>query len=419
MSTASTPGLCLWLPLALVPQAAQAPSAAAQARAPQAALERFLAASDAAAGASALEALEAAGASAAPFLASALAQTYSAFAAPDPTLREAQRQVLVRALARMGPDVVAATCAAALDCPDVERRSAGLRLAGSAMGNEGFDVLLYFAERAARESGGGLLGAVFTEELARTLEREPKRFAQLAARMGTLEQAWSERVLVAGRNSQRPEFIDLLVDLLGGGGPPRRPMCEAARAVGRFPLSRGVRLIERSRAHLSSADPFTCQAAAQVLGRLHDAASAEALIELLDHAHAGVRASAYWALTEIAQLRLPPTAARWRAWWRGEQAWLAAQHARLELELQAAEPARALAALRELGLHGTQLDAFAASLASCLEHPSPAVRGAALAQVERARLTGLLPQVERLGEDPDEVLAARARALDRCWRAEP
>jgi HEAT repeat protein len=68
---------------------------------------------------------------------------------------------------------------------------------------------------------------------------------------------------------------------------------------------------------VASKDVALRKSACMLLGRLHDAASVDDLIELLKNADEGLAANAHWALGEITTLHLGNDPQLWSAWWEG------------------------------------------------------------------------------------------------------
>jgi HEAT repeat protein len=84
-------------------------------------------------------------------------------------------------------------------------------------------------------------------------------------------------------------------------------------------------LLAKIRPMLESSDVNLRREGAMALGRLRDAGSISALIDLLRDEVRGVRVNAQWALKSITRQRLPAQARRWQVWLDGERAWWKAE----------------------------------------------------------------------------------------------
>jgi HEAT repeat protein len=191
--------------------------------------------------------------------------------------------------------------------------------------------------------------------------RGSERAAAVAA-LATVPTEESLAIVVAALNGESPEAAEAAVavlpklvtldpELLSAGklvasllGSPRPDL--AARVLGLLHTTAAhdalLEMLKRSdptqqsaaldglwdgatAADLESVRPFLApkkdvalrKSACMLLGRLHDSASVDDLIELLTNADDGLAANAHWALCEITAQHLGNDPQLWSAWWEG------------------------------------------------------------------------------------------------------
>ncbi len=342
-------------------------------------------------------------------LVGALAQTYSIFASTNRQSREWQRDMLVAAIAHSRSGRLHNWIVGALDCPDRERRSAGMHLLGAA--GAASDLQLFFRD-LERDDTATWMAQLFEVELARFLGRFPETFGAAASFAPRLEAPWSASLVRAAAASERPEALGLLLRALEYPSyPPALVLAELSRVVPRAPLWVAPQVEQASAFWIQNEDPAICQAAIQVAGRIKSARAVPVLIELLEHPHAGVKSSAHWALTQISGLALQPTAQRWQAWWDMELQWLESFQASLEVQLDLDDAASTLAALRQCGAHELMARELAGVWSSALQAREPQVRRSALVQVRRSRAFDAVDGMLICVEDPEPSVAQQAQEI--------
>jgi len=190
-------------------------------------------------------------------------------------------------------------------------------------------------------------------------------------------------------------------------------LARAARASDRR-YSDSVR--DRVRPLLTASDLDVRRDAALCLGALGDEASAETLVALLTHEHAGVRANAHWALARLTGRSANLSAEAWGRWIRSELDWWRDDAPLLLDQLVCTDPRLRVRAAHELAQHRFPRHSLATALAERLpvtDKGASAAVLAALVQLRSQNAADVLEQrePEARGHPCAERLAASLTAL--------
>jgi len=252
------------------------------------------------------------------------------------------------ALGRMPAQAVLAQLDATTFETDADRVAALRVLAdlGSARGLATvFSIASGFDELALRSP---TLQRPFEDALIAILRSDPESWSRL---QGTLARQRPALLTVAARavsEANRPEGVRTLASLLRHGGPPEEDLLARIADLAYRHAWRAAPVAEDVRAYLTHEHPKLRAAGARALARMGDTASLPELAELLGDDSPQVRGAASSALRELTGTALPMDAETWNAWLTAEGAWWVRERERLTDAITAEEPARVLAAVREL-----------------------------------------------------------------------
>lgn len=171
-------------------------------------------------------------------------------------------------------------------------------------------------------------------------------------------------------------------------------------------IEQGAELV---RTFLDHPEPRTRKLAALVLGRLHDAASIEGLIMLLEDPDRTVGQAALWALRELSGTSWPGEPGRWRSWYAQERAWLAAEAPELASQLAGEDVSAAVRAARQLGTHALFRKRVTQHLESGLDNPYPSVQLASCHALQRIGGLRAAPRLVKLLLSVDEEVRGAAQ----------
>lgn len=239
--------------------------------------------------------------------------------------------------------------------------------------------------------------------------------ARLFARDGAFESVASKRLWYLPTNLGE-ELIHATADV---GGEPAFDFLERVlrgreelwpvalsdlfRLVQKRPWELPEDLLDYVEGLLRSHDPATRREAAKLLGLTAFDPAIEQLIELLEDEELGVAQAAHWALEQACSQKLPPEAARWRAWLSGARAWWSERGQQVLRDAGSDDSHVALAALKELARQRYRRREISRAAVPLLLAPDPV-----LAEVA-AGLIGRLGD----GSEAPELIAALRRSEDR------
>lgn len=224
-------------------------------------------------------------------------------------------------------------------------------------------------------------------------------------------------------DSGTPDALERLADALGHELVNESfTLVELARAarVSDRRYSESVR--NRVRPLLSASDFDVRRDAALCLGALGDEASAETLVALLTHEHAGVRANAHWALARLTGRSANLSADAWGRWIRAELDWWRDDAPLLLDQLVSANPKLRVQAAHSLAQHRFPRHSLAVALAERLPVNDPGASAAVLAALVQLRSQSAADVLEQRapearGQASADQLAAAVTALRSQERA--
>jgi len=252
--------------------------------------------------------------------------------------------------------------------------------------------------------------------------------ATLATRACRNEQAWLAQLKQAPQplreamvrglaDSGAPDALERLAGTL------RRELVsesftlvELARAARGSDRRHAESLRNRVRPLLTASDLDVRRDAALCLGALGDEASAETLVALLTHEHAGVRANAHWALARLTGRSASLSADAWNRWIRAELDWWRDDAPLLLDRLVCADPKLRVQAAHALAQHRFPRHSLAVALAERFPVNDAAASAAVLAALVQLRSQSAADVLEERapearGQACEEGLAAALAAL--------
>lgn len=220
--------------------------------------------------------------------------------------------------------------------------------------------------------------------LIATLRRsdDSKSYVELSRKLPELADEEKARLIACVADADTERGVALLGSLIG-----RYPGVDLAVLSGLARMTAEAEDAQHAvmlRSLISSDDPNLRREAVSVLGRLHDEASAEDIVALLEGDQAGVAGNAHWALRRLSRLNLPPDPQRWRMWLTEERVWWETQSEELLEALAGGDRADILRALHHLSLHPLYRGRFEQDIRDLMASEDEEIRQAA----SRA-LTGL------------------------------
>ncbi len=166
------------------------------------------------------------------------------------------------------------------------------------------------------------------------------------------------------------------------------------------------------RQSLASTNPRLVRWAVHGLGHWRDQASLPAILEMLGSAESGELRVLQTSLEEIAGISPRWSVESWRAWMRAQESWSRDSMDGTLDELGAEDPARVIAALRELSERRLYHREIAPRIALLLGNASSATAAAACAALGRLAADGALPAlIGALDDEREVVRLAVYRAL--------
>lgn len=268
-------------------------------------------------------------------------------------LSQPQRDVLLLALSRI---------------PEADVRSAlELRLAAATEGDHSVDLAAVHAlgavggardlQRVAalaprtptdppaltREARTAVRGAC-----AAILRRDPRAWGELPDVIRTSDEICARALLEALSTGQEPRALPVLAEAarVHAALAPQAVML-AVRCGPSTDLALDAEFTAWMLSELPQARHEYSRGLLQAIGALDDGDAVAILIDRLDHEDAGLRDAALGALRRMTGLGLATAPDVWRAWYAKELRWQERERPRLRNDLQASDPGRVTAALRE------------------------------------------------------------------------
>lgn len=169
-----------------------------------------------------------------------------------------------------------------------------------------------------------VVAGAFEAALAALLARDESAIGGLGAALGAAPQPLRERFVRALEAAGGRDAAETLATWAEAHRDLRRSaLARLGRLAAKLDQPHPPQIVAPVRRILESGEPDALPEAVLCAGKLEDALAIPALIALLEHFHAGVRIDAHWALRRITGLDLPPTPARWTAWYAEEETfWL-------------------------------------------------------------------------------------------------
>ena len=188
-----------------------------------------------------------------------------------------------------------------------------------------------------------------------------------------------------------------------------RPVAETClRLARRGYTPEALEHLETLCALLQSEDGVAVQTISIALARARVEAAIPDWIELLESESRGTRERARRSLEEVTGLALGATGTRWLAWYESECSWYEEEAPAVLAELESAEDAHALDAVRTLSLRRLHRDELSEAIVQLLDHPNPAVRQCACSALESLGSPLALPALSAALADEDDVVARGA-----------
>jgi hypothetical protein len=319
-------------------------------------------------------------------------------------------------LAAQPPEALRAHARAVASSPlssDAARRLALELLAGCA-GPDDIELCAALASPAEGEAGVPRARRLAFEQALRAIAaRAPESRFALAGLLGGFDGALvgpAVRALAAERSA---ESLALLADLLGRvEGADGLLLAELAGLGVELGRPADERVARQVRGLLGDCDRHVAVLAVQAAAALQDTAAIGELIGLLSHADPALRAAAEAALVQLARKHYRGGPEAWERWYQGELAWWSDEAPRALDELGARDPARAVAALRELAQHRLHREESAEAVADVLARPERDLVVVACSILGHLGSPRAVPELlDALERDDPRVVDAAARAL--------
>ena len=165
-----------------------------------------------------------------------------------------------------------------------------------------------------------------------------------------------------------------------------------------------------ARGYLEGTDSKLRRRAAGTLGRLRDAESLPAILEMLDPEDAGSARVASLALRDMSGLNFGLDRRQWSAWYEAEQEWNRSRSATVLRDISSDDLATVLAALREISEHPLFHRRLGREVASLVRHEEGTIAQAACVALQRLNApVALDPLVDALA-DPRETVREAAHS---------
>jgi len=321
---------------------------------------------------------------------------------------------LLSALASLPRDPLLLRLRSCVASTNFEERIACLRVLGRTGASEQLDLL---ASLAAPSAPAGLLPPsvrkAFQEALGQILERDGKAVSRLPDLYTRIPQALIFPLIRAAEEGTPSRAIELLAGLLGirSEADPFL-LSELVRLAGQGSIPAPREVCEKPRRFLTGADLQGLNAAVTLAGALDDHEAVPELTRLLDHDDPQVARGARSALRKIARKDLGRRAEPWTAWYQKESEWWRTRSASIGQDLVGRDPAKAAAAVLELGARRIRRDDAALMLAEALSRPEADIVRTCCQALGYLGSPLAVPALERAAQHEDiEVSGAAREAL--------
>jgi hypothetical protein len=168
------------------------------------------------------------------------------------------------------------------------------------------------------------------------------------------------------------------------------------------------------RAYLDDEDRQLVRAAAMALAELEDPGALPELLRLTTAPDPVLSGAAFAALERTTGLALPRRPERWQSWFAAELAWTRERAGPLRSLLDGPDPARAMAALREIAMHRIDRPGLVELAAASLAHADERVRAEACRTLGALRSAVAAPSLRAALSDPSPPVGAAALQALRC-----
>jgi hypothetical protein len=260
---------------------------------------------------------------------------------------------------------------------------------------------------------------------AAPLRASISRLASLTCRYGPLwtaqleqtPQPLREAMLRGLADSGSADALERLAETLGRElVSDSFTLVELSRATRGSDRRHAESLLQRVRPLLAASDFDVRRDAALCAGGLGDESSAETLVTLLSHEHAGVRANAHWALARLTGRSANLSADAWSRWIQAELDWWREDAPLLLDQLTCTEPKLRVQAAHALAQHRFPRHSLAVALAERFPVNDAAASAAVLAALVQLRSQSAADVLEERapearGQACEERLAAALAAL--------
>jgi len=256
------------------------------------------------------------------------------------------------------------------------------------------------------------LREAFTSALGAILVRDPAALSQMAALFSESSPCLASSIVEALAGLRAPQATRVLAGLLGRV-PGLDPLLLVRLAErGRMHAAGDESVFDAVRRYLKQRDPALVCAAARACGRLGDDGAVEALVGLMDHSDARVKASAFQALADITGLGFGTDAARWTSWYHAEMRWWDGEAESLLAGIERGRGLEFVRAAREVLEHRLYRDRIAESFTQALTRKNADEVRLACRALEQLRSTqAIAGLVECLERDDPAVREAAWHAL--------
>jgi hypothetical protein len=328
------------------------------------------------------------------------------------TFTAVQREVLLEGLVHLGRAPVRAFLEPRVgEIASVAERATIVELCGRIGTGSDVELVMLVAAPNPQAPIDERVRRALGEAVTGILRRDPRALGALAWWIRRSSTEIAGAIVVAAAEQPTGALLTVLTGCLGFDRALDPVLLSALGRVGDAldePVSETI--TEEVETYLEHDEPDLLREAALALGRLEDYDAAERLIALLEHEERGVREAASWALGRLSGMNFRCNGARWSAWLRAEERWFRAEIGRLASRLEEEESPAVLRALGDVSVHRFQRHRLAQEVGIALEDEDPLVRRIACLCLARLGSPAARAGLARTLEDPDEDVAAAARA---------
>jgi hypothetical protein len=334
---------------------------------------------------------------------------------PAQILSDAQRQLLLAALAKFPVERVRAELEQRLALPASEtetaQRVAALRVL-SVVGNSKDLARLSAIAPRVREEIEPKAAEALRGTYAAILRRDPALLASRKELLKSCDAEAGKQLLFAVGDLGDKRALPLLDDCA------RTLPALAQQAVSLVPrvgASGNAELDQALAAWLAERlDPAHLEwtrASLRAIGVLDDGSQVPALLDALESPHAGLREAGLDALQRLSSLHLGAAVEAWREWYARETEWRTTGRQAAQQVLASDDSAQVAQALGKYAEHRLFRNELAEDVLAVLEHGSPPMRAMACGTLTRiGSPLALAPLVEHFSDDDDAVAEAAWRA---------